>query len=144
MSYGINSIYVEPSGGTIYLVEGGNTSSVERFDGSGTSYNLTSSVNTGTTASGILVENNTGTNQNTVYVGNYYSYQLMYSTETVTGLTSTFTSLTTMSLPSFVAYPLDFKADPAGNIYITGAIGGLEILSPQQPHPVVFGILAFV
>jgi DNA-binding beta-propeller fold protein YncE len=136
LPYGINSIYVDPNGNTIYLVEGSPTYSfVERWDLSGGSYSQTSLIDTGKIVSGIWVTNNTATNQNTVYVGDYYDYQLNYLTETVSSTPpySTFTGPTVMSLPSFVAYPLDFTTDPAGNIYVTGAAGGMVVLSPNSP-----------
>jgi hypothetical protein len=134
LPYGIHGIYVEPSGTTLYLVEGGvSTFLVQRYDNPGTGYALTSSIDSGQVLGGILVANNTGTNQNTVYVGGYYNYVILYLTETVTGSTSTFSSPVTMGLPSVVAYPWDFKTDLAGNVYVCGAAGGMIILSPHSP-----------
>jgi len=134
LSYGINSIYVEPNGGTFYVVEGSSTTySVMRYDGSGNTYSLTSSIDTGNITGGILVKDNTGPDQNTVYVGGYYSYLILYLTETVSGGTPSFSSPATMGLPSVIAYPNNFKTDLAGNIYVGGAAGNMMLLSPTSP-----------
>lgn len=143
LSYAINGLYVDRTGGILYLTEAQSTGTVvDRFDGSGTSYSptqtLTNSVFAASTLTGILVEP-TGSNQNTIYVADYFSYVIRGLSETWSaGVTTYGTAPFTTSISTILSYPLDIQTDLAGNIYVANVISSVDVFSPTSDPTVWF------
>ncbi len=143
LSYAINGLYVDRTGGILYLTEAQSTGTVvDRFDGSGTSYSLTqtltNSVFAASTLTGILVEP-TGPNQNTIYVADYFSYVIRGLSETWSaGVTTYGTAPFTTSISTILSYPLDIQTDLAGNIYVANVISSVDVFSPTSDPTVWF------